>query len=423
MLRFKLRVYLLYFTPLFGGLCPFPVSSVMAQDEPLSLEQCISIALSENPVIRSSQEQIQAALARVNQAKALSQPNLNFDSDLQPSPFDIRNSGESYVGASKSFLFPGKRKLNSAVATQASNEVSMDAEVLKIDLIYQVKVAFYTIIQNKKHVEFAQQNKDLAQDFLDKTNVKFEAGDAAQVEVLRAQVEVSKAVNEIEIAANELVASRAVLNFLLGKEENSELSITSEHHYSPVMLKLEYLKDQALTNRPETKKIEFSMEKERLAKKQAQLSYLPDFDFGFSRHTIVGESKTWDMTLALPIPLFFTQTMKGEIAEAEANYNAFESELRNLQNSINMQVENAYRIALTAQSMIELFDKEMLQQAEQVYQMLFFSYQEGEINGIELIEARKTLINTRRSYVDALFNYDTAIASLERSIGQLLETE
>lgn len=395
----------------------------MAQDEPLTLEQCVSIALSDNPAIKSSQEQYQAALARVKQAKALSQPSLSYDSDLQPDPFDFRNSGESYAGVSKSLLFPGKRKVNTDIATNASDEVHMDADLLKLNLIYRVKMAFYRHILNQEHLKFARQNKNLAQDFLEKTKVKFEAGDIAQVEILRAQVEVAKATSEIETASNQLMASKADLNFLLGREKNSILVITGELFHVPVPLNLEDLKNRALANRPEIKKTGLLLEKEMLAKKQAQLSYLPDLDMSFFRHIIVGEARTWDVTVALPIPLFFTQPLKGEIAEAQANYNSLENELKNLQNSIRLEVENAYHLALTAQNLIYLFDKDMLKQSEQVYQKLLFSYEQGEISGIELIEARKTLIETRKSYGDALFSYDVALASIEKSTGQSLLAE
>jgi len=53
--------------------------------------------------------------------------------------------------------------------------------------------------------------------------------------------------------------------------------------------------------------------------------------------------------------------------------------------------------------------------------MFLFSYQEGEIGGIELIAARRTLIESRTTYADALFNHRAALAALEKSIGQPLE--
>jgi len=78
---------------------------------------------------------------------------------------------------------------------------------------------------------------------------------------------------------------------------------------------------------------------------------------------------------------------------------------------------------VTADNQIQLYETEILSQAEEVYNMFLFSYQEGEIGSIELIAARRTLLESARSYADALFNYEAALAALEKSIGQNLEGE
>jgi outer membrane protein TolC len=394
-----------------------------AQTERLTLNQCLSVALKENPLIKASEQKYQAALARINQAKGISQPTLNFDSDLQPDILDIRGSGESYVGVGKSLQFPGKRMIQTAIAMKESDEIIMEAELLKLDIIYQVKLAFYRLILNNERLDYVEKNLVLAQDFLDKTQVKFDAGDAAQVDVIRAKVEVAKATSEIRMASNEVIQTKADLNFLLGRKNNNPFEIEKEIRYPVLLPDLEELIHQALLNRPEIKRINYSLEKELLMKKQASLSYLPDFDLGFSRHTIVGESKAWDLTVAFPVPLFFRQVSRGEIAEAKANYLSLQNELLNLQNNIHLEVESAYRNAVTAQNMISLFDRDMLNQSEEVYNLLLFSYQEGEISGIELIEARRTLIETRKSYAEALFEYEAANISIERSIGKSLENK
>jgi outer membrane protein TolC len=190
-----------------------------------------------------------------------------------------------------------------------------------------------------------------------------------------------------------------------------------------VPLDIEQLKDRALAFRPEIKRIRFSLEKESLRKKQAAFNYLPDFDLGVSRHRLEGEKTTWDFTLSFPIPLFFWQPKRGEIAEAEALLKSLQSEAEYLRNAISLEVEEAYMNALTAGQQITLFEEQILTQAEEVYKMFLFSFQEGEIGGIELIEARRTLVEARKSYADALFNYDITLAALEKSVGQSLEGE
>ena len=132
------------------------------------------------------------------------------------------------------------------------------------------------------------------------------------------------------------------------------------------------------------------------------MNYLPDFDLGVSRHRIEGEGNWWDVTLSFPVPLFFWQPKKGEIAEAEANIQSLQREVEHIQNCITLEI---------------------ITQAEEVYNMFLFSYQEGEIGSIELIDARRTLVEARKSYADALFSYSIALAALERSIGQSFQGE
>ena len=386
----------------------------------LTLEQCISITLQQNPLILSSLQQHQASLARISQAKALPQPSINFDSDLQPKFFNFKDSGESSFGLSQSIEFPGKRHLRGKIASKESNEIMAETDLLKLDLVFHVKEAFYGLLLVQEKLKYAQQDLELAHDFLKKAELKFEAGDVAKVEALRARVESAKAANEVRSSTNEVRLAKAMLNFLLARKKYAPLEIKGELKRPSISLNFEELIKRALSFRPEIKRMGYSLEKENLKKKQGYLSYLPDFDLGVSRHRLEGEGTYWDVTLSFPIPLFFWQPKKGEIREAQANVEALKREAEHLRNAITLEVEEAYMNALTASNMIQLFEEEMLTQAEEVYNMFLFSYQEGEIGGIELIEARRTLVETRKSYADALYHYDASLAALEKSIGQTL---
>jgi outer membrane protein, heavy metal efflux system len=405
-------------------LISFPNLVAETEDrEILTLEQCILIATSQNPMVLSSQQQYQAALARIHQAKAFEQPSLDFDSDLQPEFLDFKGSGESYIGISQALEFPGKRLLRGKIATRESKEILQDIELLKLDLVFQVKQAFYNLLLSQEKLKYAQQDLELSQDFLKKAEVKFEAGDIAQVEVLRAKVEASKAANQLRVSQNEVTLAKAYLNFLMARKKYAPLEIRGEIRKQPVQLDLEILKSQALSFRPEIKRINLSIEREDLQKKQAYMSYLPDFELGASRHWIEGEGTWWDFTISLPIPLFFWQPARGEIAETKANLQSLKNEWDHLINSISLEVEEAYTNAVAARNQIELFEKEIITQAQEVYDMMLFSFQEGEIGGIELIDARRTLIEANKSYADALFNYNLALAALEKSIGHSFQGE
>jgi outer membrane protein TolC len=336
---------------------------------------------------------------------------------------NFKDSGEYYIGVSQAFDFPGKRSLRGKIAKQDANAVLAEIDLLKLDISFQVKQAFYGLLLAEEKLKYLQQNLELAEDFLLKAELKFEAGDVAKVEVLRAQVEASKAANAVRVAKNDVRLAKATLNFLLARRKYAPLVIQGDLKKKPVELDIDALKQKALSFRPEMRRVNFNLEREHLSKKAANMSYLPDFEIGLSRHGIEGEGTFWDFTLSFTVPLFFWQPKKGEIAEASANILALQKESEHIVNTINLEVEEAYTIAKAAEDQIQLYEKEILEQSEEVYNMFSFSYQEGEIGSIELIDARRTLLEARQSYADALFYYDVSLAALELSIGYPLEGE
>ncbi|OGD11442.1 MAG: hypothetical protein A2W20_08485 [Candidatus Aminicenantes bacterium RBG_16_66_30] len=389
----------------------------------MSLDQCLDLAFKQNPLLLSALEKYRASRARVSQALAIPQPSLDYDSDLQPRPLDFRGSGESYFGVSQTVEFPGKRSLRGKIARRESDELLSEIDLLKLDLGFQVKQAFFGLLLARERANTARQDVDLSRDFLQKAEVMRSSGDIAEVEVLRARVEAARTANALRAAENETRLAAAALNFLLARKKYESLEIRGEMRGPFIPLDLEALKQKALALRPELRGNKAAIEKESLRKTQAYLSYLPDFDLGISRHRIAGEQKTWDFTVSIPIPIFFWQPAKGLVAEADANRESLKRESDHLANAISLEVEEAYMNALAANDQIRLFEEQVLTQAEEVYEIFLFKFQEGEIGGIELIDARRSLNDARGSYADALFNYRVTIAALEKSIGQSLDGE
>jgi len=390
------------------------------QDNGLTLDQCVSIALEQNPLVLSAREQYQASLARISQARAFPQPSLNFDSDVQPSVTNIRGSQERYIGISELIPFPGRTYLRGQVAYRESQETLSDVEVLELDVTYQVKASFFSLLMTRNKAEYARQNLEISREFVQMTELKFSAGDVPRVEVIRARVEAAKAATELHRAENEESLARARLNFLLAQPGSAPLEINGQLRASPVAYSLGQLTEWGLTSRPEMAGIESSLERASLTRKLGYMSYLPDFDLGAAQHRVTGEQDSWQVTLSVELPIFFWQPARGEIREANANAQALGQEASHIRNLISLEVEEAHRGYTTALSQIELMEEEILAQAEEVYDMYLFSYQQGEIGGIELIQAQRTLSEARKAYADSLYDYNIAIAALEKAVGRAL---
>lgn len=386
-------------------------------EEALTLDRCIALALQNNHLYKSQKAELTAARARTRQARAFPQPEISFDSDLQPGVFNFKKSGETYLGVSQLIEFPGRRYLRGKIAGKEAAMTGCDLELARLDIIYNVRRSFYQLLLAMEDQQHIKANRDMAHDYFDKAREKYESGDVAKYEMLRAKVEAAKADNLLKTAAHTIKLAKAQLNFFLARDKHQPLEISGRLRGDFVALDLESLQEKARVHRPELKKERLAVKKESLAKKQAYLSYLPDVSLGVARHRIDNEPGTWDVTLGFEVPLFFWQKATGEIAEANANAAAANERFKYMELQVSLEVESAFYNALSFRDRIELFEKEILKEAEEVYRISMISFKEGKIGGIELIDSRRSLVELKQSYAETLFNYRLALAELEKLLG------
>jgi outer membrane protein TolC len=396
-----------------------PLAAQAPVEAPLDLEGCIAEALESNPRVLQWRSEHRAALARVNAARAFPQPTVAYDSDLQPNLFHFGQSGESYLGLVQAIEFPGKRGVRGRIATAEADQTFADLEAVRLDLAYEVTEAFYALLLARERLRLANEDASLSGEFLAKTRHKHETGDVGQVEVLRAEVEAARAEGIVRRAASDVDLARARLGHLLGRPAGQPLEIQGALESPPVPPgdDLGALQERALATRPELLRLSLAVARAGLLHSQAKKSYLPDVEVGVARHRISSEPTTWDVTLAASVPLFFWQPKRGEIAAASASLTAAEQEAEHVRRSIRLEVEEAWRRVETARDQIRRFETGILEKAEQSHAMFAFAYAEGEIEGLELIAARRTLLETRQAYAEALYESGVATAALRRAVG------
>ncbi len=366
-----------------------PACSQDVTKGPFTLSQCIEMALGRHPLITAASERHQASVARIRQATAFPFPSIEYNSDLQPGLFDFVNSEESYLGASQLLELPRKRRVRGEIAEQESREIETDISLIRLEVAFEVKRSFYELLLVQDKLAYAERDLELAEEYLRIAELKLAAGDVGRVEVLRARVEALGARNAVKTAANDRSLARARLNYHLARGRNDPIEIEGQLKLPFVSLELESLQAEAFSMRPELKRFEFASSREDLIQESARLSNWPDVDVNISRHGLEGLPTTWSLTFSVPLPFLFQQRQKAEILEAQANIRALERESRQMRHTIGLEVEEAFTNAQKARDQIMLYQDEILPQAREVYDMFLFSYREGEIGGIELIDARK----------------------------------
>lgn len=391
-----------------------PVSGVSAGS--WSVQDCVQFALLHNPEVQSARYLAEASRHRITLAATPPQPSLDLDYDLQEEPFRLSEAGERYVGLSVALDFPLKTIVRRDIARREWDEATAEADRVVLDTVFRTKERFNLYLLACELETLAQENRALAQEFLAKTESRLQAGEAARVEVLRAQVEVTRARLALKLAADRKRSALIALNQVLGRRDQAVLEVHGGFDRAPIAESLEDLLGRARSTRPELRQASSAVERERLREKEGRLGFLPDLGLGVARHTIRDEPSSWDVTLSATVPLFVWQPVAAS-REAAANRLAREREREHLESAVRQEVEEAAIQAESAWRQVQLFESDILVQSRDIHALFLESYHEGEIAGIELIEARRSLNEVGTAHAEALCAYAVARAALERAIG------
>lgn len=405
------------------------VSIVSAQtnDKIYSLEDCIQIALQNNPGIISSSYTVDESAVRIDEARSGYFPSININSSVDrsstkgaiTSPYNSYNAGVS----ARYYLFQGLKtdaSVNGANYNyQASN---YQHEVNKQDLILKITQGYYRMLQAEKFIESADKTIERAKLFLDYANAKFKSGLASRSDILKAEVELSNSNLTLIKVKNDLLAAKGNLNLLLGLPADSPISIidnlaiTEQNQFQG----FNELKKQAYQNRPELKKFNEQLNVQRSSIQIAKSDFFPtlsaDASYNYGGTEISSLKENWVYGLTLSIPLFSGFSTKARVAEEEIALKGLEKQFESLSQQVSLDVWNAYlNIKETDERIINA--KTFLENAQENLRIAEGQYREGAGSMIEVIDAQTNYVIAEQTFIQSLADYKVAVASLKRATG------
>ena len=102
-------MYLKHFFPLlWTGFMILAGGITSIEAEPLTRSEAIRLALERNPEVIVARKEWDAARARVSQARALPDPELELEFEELPGRFSLGQFGERNIGATQTIEFPVK---------------------------------------------------------------------------------------------------------------------------------------------------------------------------------------------------------------------------------------------------------------------------------------------------------------------------
>lgn len=414
----------------------FVIEGSVEKNIDMTLDKCIELALGNNPQINAAFHDILASDARIRQVWANYFPQLSWQTgytkikQLQLSDALGKNLTFNYYILGQVTL---QQMLYDFGVTQNQATIKrLDYEAYKTtlsatinDVIYQTKDAYFNLL-------FAFENRRVAEDtvkkfemFYNQAKAFYEIGMNPKVDVTIAEVNLSNAKLQLIQADNAVNLAVAKLNNVMGVPFIDKYNVQERLKYQPVDVSFNQSVEIARDARPELKLAELKVESANQTLKLVKKSYFPTL-------SIEGQyqrgGKSWNSNYGynvggyLNFPTINGMLIKNEIKEARYLYDKEIANAKNTQNSIYLEIQNAY---LTLEEKKNQMPVAILgvKQAKENYELSYGRYRVGEASPTELKDAQINYQQAQLTYYNALYQYNSSKAALEKAIGKNLAGE
>ena len=354
--------------------------------KPLTLEESIRIALDRNLKLHSSMEGVVGAEFRRKAAQTdfLAKWTGQYTYTYYNSPTII---GSGISGADRNVfnlgttisqpLFAGGSILSNYRNEKLGVDISKtDVEIVKRDVILQVREGYFNILRAERFLDVARQTVKQFSAQLEVTKAFFEVGIVPKNDVLQAEVRLANAKQGLVRAENDVVLAKSSFNSLLRNEINATFQIVDILGYSPFSLHFEDSLKEALERRPEIKTATLKIEQAKEGVKIAKSGFFPTVSLSgnYSRFSeeplLMGDlrSERWTIQTFVTITLGDWGKTAHKVGESKVKVTQAEDSKVQLIDGITLEVKNNYQIMLVAEKNISVAEK-AIEQAEENLRM------------------------------------------------------
>ncbi len=402
------------------------VSDVSAQDTPaapqaasqgLTRRQAVDEAVVRNPAIEAAKEQVEQARARVNEALAFPDPAFVATFEQQESFAKPRTAMTQDYGLGLTLPFPDKFHLRGEAARGDLHAAEASLAKLRQQIASQTFEAYDALLVALKHQEDLSDGLALSRDFLKRTEARFEAGTVPRFDVIKAKVDVAQAQNDLIANERAIAVARAGIDRLLGRNQGAPFDAADPLEPPPPVPPIDELAKLAESCRPELQGLAALQKGAGYATTLAGQYWFPDFNIYLARNLTYGFPPAYTSGINFTLPLLFWQHEKGEVAEAHHRELELASTYADTLAQVGLDVRTAYAAATTALRQALFLRDSLLPEARDAYRIVATSYSLGGTSSLELLDAKRTLLEAESEYTDALGAANDARSDLEVAVG------
>jgi cobalt-zinc-cadmium efflux system outer membrane protein len=399
-------------------------AQVVESQRQSSVAEAIAEAMNSNPEIQAAKKKVESARARAGQATYLEDPEVNLEAWGVPlnRPLSYRSANPIVLGLRQKVPFFGKRGLKGDIAAQEVKRTEEELRGKEIEIIAKVKSSYADFFFASKSIELQKELLELVrQSSLTAENL-YRVGKAPQQDVIKALLEQTDALNKLTSAERDRTISQAKLNTLLNRSPSSPVSQLGELTLTPVSLQFSDLEKLVLQQRPELRALESEIYKSEKSLELARKNQkFPDFILGLQYWVAPDQSPKHMYTPMISLTIPFSPWTKGrhdyEVEEAIAERQMAKANRDAMRNMALSEVREMLAKVEAADKSLSFYQDGLLLQAQQSYGAAVAAYQTGHVNFMTLLDAQRTIRDSRLGYYKAMVDYEQSLADLDRAVG------
>ncbi|HEY1740303.1 MAG TPA: TolC family protein, partial [Acidimicrobiia bacterium] len=392
----------------------------------ITRRQAIATALRANPQVDVAREQTAQVRAQRVEGNMIPDFVLSASLDSITRFRDIGSAPSRPVGVGITVPFPDKFRLHNTIGNE--NVRSSQAQLLLMEqqIAAEAGRVYDSVLVTRLHRRDFTDARQLAADFLQRTQARFNAGSVARLDVINAQVSLASADNDLIGNARDVTNAEAALNRILGRALGLPVIAVDSLGVPDPLPDLAAIEQSALRVRPEIASADANLRAaEANTKLTKELAFTPDINASAARDygdPAWNSNTTYSLGISIPLPVLFWQHTKGDFAETHHRELELQATLRDTKAGVAQDVRTSFATADAARRQVVFIRDQLLPSAREAYRVATSSYALGGLSALDVLTARTALLTAESQYADALAAANSARSDLERAAGAPLST-
>ncbi|HWX48206.1 MAG TPA: TolC family protein [Roseomonas sp.] len=390
-----------------------------------SSQQAVEVALTMSPALMGAGAARQAVRADALQARL--RPNPELTSSFENfGGFGGRNENrgfstlETTIGLSQRIELGGKRGARMDFAARSTELAELDYQGARLEIVREVVTALAAAEAATRLVEVEQERARLAADTLRASRARVEAGrdpllQAERAEVVRAtaQIAAERAQREVQIVLADLAALIGVPRVELAPRQPWFEDI------GPAPVRSASANPLArLAANPELARLEAAIAQQRSNLNLQRSNAVPDLTVNADVRRF-GDTGETAFVAGASIPLPFFDRNQGGIARAHAELARAEAEAARGRSALAAQLLAAEERLALAWRTVQSLRRTAVPSAEQAARFASAGFGEGRFGFLDVLDAQRSLSDTRAQLVEAYRDFHTIRAAVQRLRGEM----